>query len=111
MPWRPAASVFHGGTEQIKSLKNRRVRTRTPLLQVALNEPTARIPRTTSLPAGSIGLVAGPHLERQDELLVVFPIAPHALPPTIDRCVRPGTFQVGIFNAPTFRHQFEIEDA
>ena len=101
MPWRSAAAVFHGGTEQIESLKHWRVRPRTALSQDALNEPTVKIPHTVALPSGSIVLLAAPQPDRQDELLTAYPVESHTLPPTIDRGVRSGTLQIGTdFQAP-----------
>lgn len=54
-------------------------------------------------------MVANPHPERQDEILVVFPLTPHELPASIDK-VKSGAFQVAMINWPTFRLQFEIDD-
>ena len=104
--WKPASSVFLGGTQQIKSLVGTRVRTRMPLLSCALFDPIHGTQETIDLPRGSMGYVANPHGQW---LLIAFPSPPAVLPSSLAELQRLGSFKVVMVNEPTFKLQFDVE--
>lgn len=107
--WKPASSVFSGGTEQVKALKGRRVRARASLLQILLHNPAQREQETFDIRAGATGWVANPHPTMSDCLLIAFPANASLQPANLDALVRAGAFKVAVINGPTFKLQFEIE--
>ena len=106
--WKPAASVFFGGTNQIQAIKGKKVRTRVPLLNIRVYDPNNSRIETFSLNKGAIGLVANPH-PNHPELLIAFPLNSVLEPTTLDNLMKSGQFKVIIVNEPTFKMQFEIE--
>lgn len=108
--WKPASTVFLGGTEQIKTLIGARVRTRTHLGSCALFDPIRNTQGTTDLPIGSVGFVTN---SRGPNLLIAFPVHPGAMPSSLASLQRGGitSFKVVIVNEPTFKLQFEVERA
>jgi hypothetical protein len=106
--WKPASVVFLGGTEQIRGLLGRRVRSRVTLQDVNVYDPSVARPQTFDVRAGAIGFVAHPHPARFDFLLA-FPLDQSRLPSGLGALNRPGAFKVVEINEPTFKFQFEIE--
>ncbi len=104
--WKPASAVFHGGTQQLLSLRGHRVRTRVPLLQMPINGAARGSPQTLDVPVGSVGLLANPLGE---DILIAFPALHGAPLTTLDALMRSTAFNVVRINWPTFRAQFEVE--
>jgi hypothetical protein len=105
--WRPSHAVFHGGTDQIRSLFGRRVRTTGPIAGLPMYDPASRHPGEFDLPMGATGLVAHPHPGTWN-LLIAFPINAAQVPVSLG-VLRFGTFKTVVVNEPTFRQRFEIE--
>ena len=105
--WKKASAVFLGGTEQIKQLKGRKVRT-IVALEMPVYDPIHEKPQVLALAAGVVGLVANPHPTRFD-FLIAFPSKTSTNLTTIEALMKAGDFKVVIVNEPTFKQQFEIE--
>lgn len=106
--WKPTAAVFFGGTEQMKALTGRKVRTRVPLQNIAVYDPIHGKQETFSLRQGAVGLIANPHPVRFD-FLIAFPVNGGQQVTSLDQLSRSGAFKVLVINEPTFKMQFEIE--
>lgn len=108
--WQPASSVFSGGTQEIKALLGRRVRTTASIsgLLVYDPNPAQKKHETFDLSHGRVGFVGHSSPQRHD-LLVAFPINRSSNPPSLEALSRSGSFKVVVVNAPTFKHKFEIE--
>lgn len=105
--WKIASSVFMGGTEQIRQLKGRRVRTRTAL-RLPMYDPIHNRDESISLAAGTVGLVTNPH-PTLFQFLIAFPTKAGNELTTLDRLARNGDVKVVIVNEPTFKQQFDVE--
>lgn len=112
--WKPARSVFEGGTKEAKALKNSKVKVRRPLSPL-LYSPINQSDETASLTPGLIGLVANTHPDILDMILLAFP-TDHSLPPTTvedlahrNSASKKQLFFVVMVNWITFREQFFIE--
>ncbi len=106
--WKPASTIFHGGTDQMKALKGRRVRTRTPIHGILVYDPINGRHESFDLHLGAIGLVANPHPTRH-EFLVAFSLSAGQPVTTLDQLAKSGAMKVVVVNEPTFRMQFDIE--
>ncbi|MCM5679571.1 hypothetical protein M8A51_08500 [Schlegelella sp. S2-27] len=106
--WKPAVSVFRGGTEEIRRLYGSRVRARISLRGIAVYNPAATRPQTCDIEQGAVGFVTHPHPHRFDFLLA-FPSDQGRLPRDIQALSRLASFKVVEVNEPTFKQQFEIE--
>ena len=104
--WRITSAVFNGGTEEIKRLIGKRVRTKRDLLDFPLHDPARPLPGKRTVPSGAIGFVANPY---RDGVLLAFPDKPGAACMTLDALARQHAFYVVFVNQPTFKSQFEIE--
>lgn len=106
--WKQASAVFLGGTEQIKRLTGKKVRTKSALMGIAVFDPLSNKPTTTDIAAGRVGFVANPH-PNLSSLLVAFPKSASDTPTTLDALQKSRNFAVIVVNEPTFKMQFEIE--
>ena len=106
--WKPASSLFLGGTEQIKALKGRKVRPQMALQGALVYDPIHNRDDRFTVHAGMIGFVANPHPSRAD-LLIAFSMTPSSNAGSLDALVRTGTFKVVVVNEPTFKFHFEVE--
>jgi len=104
--WKPASTVFQGGTQQIEAMKGKRVRTTRPLLSARLHDPVNSRDQTTDLARGAVGLVANP---LKDDLLIAYPKLASTVVSTLDALMRSGAFLVVVVNGPTFKAAFEVE--
>ena len=107
--WRLVGSLFAGGTEQIKSLKGRKVRTRVALQSVNVYDPIDGKTQTIDLNAMTVGFVANPH-PTQDAVLIAFADNRASQLTSLDDLLKQGGFNVVSVNKLTFKEQFEIED-
>jgi len=103
-----AGASFVGGTEQVRRLQGRKVRTRTALHAANVYDPISNKSATAHVGANSIGIIANPH-PTQNALLIAFPTNPSTPISTLDDMMKRGNFTVIVVNQPTFRQQFEIE--
>ena len=106
MRWRPASTVFLGGTREGLALKGRKVRNRVALLSSPLYDPINHSNRKHDVSANSIGILAN---AIGDQLLIVYPKSPSIQPSTMDALMRTNSFFVITVNWPTFRIQFDVE--
>lgn len=106
--WKPASSVFYGGTTQIQAIKGRRVRARVPLLEFNVFDENHPGVEKYSLHPGAIGLIASPHPD-YPALLIAFSTDSALVLTTLDALARSGRFKVVEVNEPTFKLQFDIE--
>lgn len=106
--WKLAGVVFNGGTEQVKALVGKRVRTNSNLLSARIYDPINNQQRTTDMSKGSVGFVANP---LGADLLLAFPLQGGAAAGSLDALVRNGSFRVIVVNTPTFRTRFDVEVA
>ena len=58
--WKPAFSVFQGGTQQVKALIGKRVRVKQNLYSAAIYDSIHKKHNTTDLKKGAIGVIANP---------------------------------------------------
>lgn len=105
--WKRASSVFLGGTEQMKQLKGRKVKTRMAL-RMPVYDPIQNKVESLDLAAGTVGLVANPH-PTLFQFLIAVPTKPGANLTTLDSLMRNADVKVVIVNEPTFKQQFDIE--
>lgn len=105
MQWTLASAVFKGGTKEALLLKGRRVRARTRLLGMRVNDPSRPTPTTMDVSPGRIGILAN---AIGDELLLAYPKDQHAVVRTLEELMR-RDFDAIWVNWPTFRAQFDIE--
>lgn len=106
--WKPASTIFHGGTDQIKALQGRKVRARAPIHGILVYDPVHGKQESFDLHLGAVGLVANPHPTR-NEILVAFPVNRGQAPTTLDQLARSGSMKVLVINEPTFKWQFDIQ--
>ncbi len=106
--WIPASDLFQGGTQQVKKLVGARVRTRRPLLDARLYEPIDHAQETTEVRRHTEGYIANP---LGPEILIALSTHGIHAPPSLKALQRSGRVQVLVINAPTFKKQFEIEQA
>ena len=104
--WKPAFSVFQGGTQQIKELKGKRVRAKVALSSIRIYDPIHHQQTTADLEEGSVGFVTAP---QGADLLVAFPEEPNSSPQVLEALVRSGRFFVVQINGPTFKQRFDVE--
>ena len=104
--WRPASTVFLGGTKEGLALKGRKVRNRVALFSSALYDPIHHSNQTRDVPANSVGLLANAIGE---QLLIAYSKMPGVQPTTLDALMRSNSFFVITVNWPTFRVQYDIE--
>jgi hypothetical protein len=103
--WKPAATVFPGGSQQVTALRGRRVRNRVPLLRAAIHDPIHHHQTTIDVRAYSIGFVASPV---NDQVLIAYSKSDAPMT-TIENLMRTGAFDVIRVNWVTFRLQFDID--
>ena len=102
--WKKVEQVFRGGTQAALALKNSRVRTRTNLIGMRLNDAVR--PGKIDVPNAAIGIIS--HAE-MDDVLIGFAKGPPE-PTTLDALVKhKAGFYVIRVNWPTFKAQFDIE--
>ena len=106
--WKVASAVFTGGTEQIKQLKGRRVRTKRQL-ELNAYDPIHNRQETVTIRPGSIGILSNHHPSQLSMLLIAFDQRPNAIITTLESMTRGNAFKVIVVNEPTFKMQFEVE--
>jgi hypothetical protein len=105
--WRSAASVYQGGTEQIRRLRGKRVRALVPL-QLRGFDPVNDRQWHEPIGRGMVGIITNPHPNLAD-LLIAFDKRPGATITSLDQLLRSGSFTVIVVNDPTFKLKFEVE--
>jgi hypothetical protein len=81
--WRAASAFFQGGTQQINSLKGKRVRSTSVLTSARVYDPIHNRPDTATIERGAIGFVSNP---LGNELLIAYPKQEHAQIVSLDTC-------------------------
>lgn len=104
--WKAASTFFLGGTQQINSLKGKRVRSTSVLTSARVYDPIHNRPDTATIERGAIGFVSNP---LDNELLIAYPKQEHAQVVSLDALMRNCMFFVVVVNGPTFKDKFEIE--
>lgn len=110
MIWKKASVVFQGGTQEATRLLGKRFRVSGSMTGV----PTYDIRRpnnigvTIDLPKGTLGYIGQVASDALDKITLAVPQG-GALPPSLDKLARSGSFHVVRVNWPTFRANFEIE--
>lgn len=107
--WKKASGIFHGGTQQIKSLRGKRVKVATNMESINIYDAISHIPKTTNLKAGTIGFISHHHPVNMGDLLIAIPKSTNKVVRDLDSLTRSGNFIVVQINSPTFKQQFEIE--
>ena len=106
MLWKPASTVFAGGTEAVRALKGRRVET-VHRMQPNLFEGEHRpMGAPVTIEARRIGFVANPF---RDGLIIAFPEGPPVPGQTLDQLARRGRFTSVFVSYATFRSFFRVE--
>jgi hypothetical protein len=104
--WKAASAFFQGGTQQINSLKGKRVRSTSVLTSARVYDPIYNRPDTATIDRGAIGFVSNP---LGNELLIAYPKQEHAQIVSLDALMRNCMFFVVVVNGPTFKDKFEVE--
>jgi hypothetical protein len=78
--WRPASTVFWGGTQEALALKGRKVKNRVALLSSPLYDPISHKDERRDILANTIGLLVN---AIGDELLVAYPQIPGMVLPNL----------------------------
>lgn len=105
MTWKPASSVFHGGTVGVQNLFGKRVRVRRQLSANQFLGAERPLGQPISMNVGRLGFVGRPV---DDKIVLAFSKHPEPLPASLDLLMR-GRFDSVLVNWPTFRSQFEVE--
>jgi hypothetical protein len=104
--WKAASTVFQGGTQQINTLKGKRVRSNSVLLSARVYDPIYNREETATIPRGAIGFVSNP---LGNELLIAYPKQEHTQTGSLEALMRNCMFFVVVINGPTFKAQFDVE--
>src|SRR5829696_3771433 len=100
MAWRPAETVFMGGTEAALRLTGKRVRICRTRMGAYTSEPNGP-GRKIDLIAGQLGFIGYVPADAQELLTIAFPRSGH-LPESLDQLVCEPSFAMRV-NWPTFR--------
>jgi hypothetical protein len=106
MAWVPADRVFRGGTEEVKALYGRRVRSRMPVAPNRFHGVDMRAGDPVALPALTVAFVGRPV---RDMVVLAVPTPPVVPGLTLAMLERRGVFTAVLVNWPTLRTAFEIE--
>jgi hypothetical protein len=104
--WKPAGSVFQGGTQEVLALKGKRVRARRILLGMRVHTGISGSEQSKDVAAGECGFIANP---QGSDILIAFPRDPSQRFANIDALTRHFAFDVIVVNWPTFKIQFDVE--
>jgi hypothetical protein len=104
--WKAASAFFQGGTQQINSLKGKRVRSTSVLSSARVYDPIYNRQDTATIERGTIGFVSNP---LGSELLIAYPKQEYAQNASLDALMRNCMFFVIVVNGPTFKDKFEVE--
>ena len=104
--WKAASALFQGGTQQVNSLKGKRVRSTSVLTSARVYDPIYNRPDTATIECGKIGFVSNP---LGNELLIAYPKQEHTQIVSLDALMRNCMFLVVVVNGSTFKDRFEVE--